>query len=199
MSAPARGTSSRRRPDPGPGPHSLARRASLPRPDPWSGPPTPRTRPWPMNESPRPPGLGWRGPSRGPAPGSPSGRVGGAGRPRSRPAPPRPAVSALACGQPGRVPQAKGQRSGPAGVPGGVWDGRPGRPSSRRPRVSPGKDLYPMLTAPKPGAARSEMVRRGHRPFPSGPRSGHQLWQPDVSPGSYGGEVRGPHPESLSS
>ncbi|XP_055397601.1 F-box/WD repeat-containing protein 5 isoform X2 [Bubalus kerabau] len=84
-----------------------------------------------MNESPRPPGPGRGGPSRRPAPGSPS--EGGWGR---WAAPPRPAVSALACGQPGRVPQARGQRAGPAGVPGGVWDRRPAGPSPTGPSLS---------------------------------------------------------------
>ncbi|XP_044782491.1 F-box/WD repeat-containing protein 5 isoform X2 [Bubalus bubalis] len=49
---------------------------------------------------------------------------------------PRPAVSALACGQPGRVPQARGQRAGPAGVPGGVWDRRLAGPSPTGPSLS---------------------------------------------------------------
>lgn len=120
----------------------------------------------------------------------------GASSPRPDPRPPAPAhlaVAALARRPPGRA--LLGQRRAGARAGWCPWRrlGQAGWPSSRRPQVSPEKDLCPMLTAPKPGAARSE--RQGAQGSPTLRFSASErspACQPDDSLGSCGGRSEGP-------
>lgn len=127
---------------------------------------------------------------------------GGAGRPRPRPAlpPARPAASALAQANLAGVPQARGQRSGPVGVPGGVWDGRPGRPlvppaqpSSRLPEGSPGKDLLSHADRLQDWGSKARWCARGHLiSSPSGLSERSPALATNISPAPMRGQSEGP-------